>query len=262
MITAFALLIAVTSAPAPLTVSGPWTVEFADKVCAMARPYGAQESQVTLMIKAPLVGRGYAFYVLRPGIGVKPEVWREGFIVKPSGAKIGPFPIQAYTSKANKRVVRFSVEPDKYKLAEDGDTLAFDLGREGSYSFPVPSLPKALKTLEVCSKGLRKAFGVEQETLDRMAVEPKAIGLTFRTDDYPLDASRAGQQGEVAVLAFVEADGHVSDCSVIESSGVQSLDEKTCSVLKARARYEPARNTAGAAMRAPTYVRLRWMLPS
>lgn len=262
MIPAFALLLAATPAPAALKVSGPWTVEFADKVCAMARPYAARGGQVTLLIRAPLVGREYSIYVIRPGIGVKPEVWRDAFIVKPGGAKVGPFPLQAYTSQANKRVVRFSVEPDKYRLTEDGDTLALDLGKEGSYSFPVPSLPKALLTLETCSKGLRKAFGVEQQTLDRMAIEPKAIGIAFRTDDYPFDAIRSGHQGDVAALSFIESDGHVSECRVIESSAVPSLDAKTCSVLRARGRYEPARDSKGAAMRAPTYVRIRWRLPN
>ena len=237
-------------------------MEFADKVCAMARPYASSGGQVILLVKAPLVGRGYAIYVIRPGIGVKPEVWREAFIVKPGGAKVGPFPLQAYTSRSNKRVVRFGIDPDKYKLAEDGDTLTFDFGKEGNYSFPVPRLAKALLTLETCTKGLRKAYGIEQEVLDRIAIEPKSIGFIFRADDYPNDASRSGQQGEVAVLTFIEADGRVSECHVIESSKVQSLDLKTCSVLKARGRYEPARDSKGEAMRAPFSTRVRWLLPN
>lgn len=258
----FAMMLAAAPPPAPLTVSGPWTVEFADKVCAMARPYAARGGQTVLLIKAPLVGREYSIYVIRPGSGVKPEVWREAFIVKPGGAKIGPFPMQAYTSQANKRIVRFSVEPEKYKLTEDGATLSFDLGREGNYSFPVPSLPKALLTLEACSKSLRKAFGIDQQMLDRVTVEPKQIGFTFRTSDYPVDAARTGQQGDVAVLAFVESDGHVSECSVIESSAIASFDSTTCAVLKSRARFKPARDASGAAMRSPVYVRVRWRLPS
>ena len=54
-----------------------------------------------------------------------------------------------------------------------------------------------------------------------------------------------------AVSSFrvsVGADGRVTDCSIVKSSGYESLDRATCSALLRRGRFYPARNAAGEAV--------------
>jgi protein TonB len=64
----------------------------------------------------------------------------------------------------------------------------------------------------------------------------------FRPDDYPSSAAESGDQGSTGVRLTVGADGRVTACSVTRSSGSRALDGATCSVLRSRARYTPARD--------------------
>lgn len=257
------LAMALAAAPVPPPLKGgPWTVEFAETLCGLGKTYETPAGKVVLAIKAPLVGRDYGIFVIRPGGAATVATWHQAFIVKPGGTRVGPFPLQTFTSVSRKRVARFSIDAEKYTLAEDGGTLSLDLGSEGIFSFAVPNLPKALETLEDCTKGLRKAFGIDQQIIDRVAVDAKSRGLVFKANDYPSDAIRQGLQGTVGALAFVGTDGRVTDCKVIETSGSSSLDSRTCAVLERRARYEPARDASGTNLRAPIYTRIRWVLPN
>ena len=86
-------------------------------------------------------------------------------------------------------------------------------------------------------------------------------GAWFTTDDYPAAAIRAEAEGTVAVSLALGPDGRVAACSVTTSSGSSALDQATCRLYRARARFTPARDAQGAAI-ASTYAdRVRWQLP-
>lgn len=63
--------------------------------------------------------------------------------------------------------------------------------------------------------------------------------------DYPAEALRNDEEGTVRVRLHVGADGRVSACTVSQSSGSASLDSTTCRLLQERARFTPARDSAG-----------------
>ena len=60
----------------------------------------------------------------------------------------------------------------------------------------------------------------------------------FGLEDYPSEALRLDQEGEVAFHLQVSQTGKPTKCSIIRSSGSQSLDERTCSVLMKRAAFK------------------------
>jgi protein TonB len=64
----------------------------------------------------------------------------------------------------------------------------------------------------------------------------------FRPNDYPTSAAESGDQGSTGVRLAIGPDGRVTACSVTRSSGSRALDAATCSVLRSRARYTPARD--------------------
>jgi protein TonB len=84
----------------------------------------------------------------------------------------------------------------------------------------------------------------------------------FSTDDYPQDAIRNEQQGTTAVALTIGTDGRVSGCSVTSSSGSPSLDNATCRIIRARARYTPAKDQNGQPITDRDSARIRWVLPS
>jgi TonB family protein len=81
-------------------------------------------------------------------------------------------------------------------------------------------------------------------------------------DDYPAEAIRAEEQGVVGFRLAIGPDGLVSDCSIELSSNSVSLDAATCRILQARARFRPARDSAGHATADSVKGRIRWVLPA
>ncbi|MBV9930892.1 MAG: energy transducer TonB [Alphaproteobacteria bacterium] len=81
----------------------------------------------------------------------------------------------------------------------------------------------------------------------REPAHPLGRGLVslISTDDYPLAALRADEQGNVTVRLDIDAAGSVSACTVVQSSGSASLDAATCALLRERARFSPARDRRG-----------------
>ncbi len=67
----------------------------------------------------------------------------------------------------------------------------------------------------------------------------------FTSEDYPSMALRHQEQGGVRARLHVGPDGRVTQCKIAESSGSEHLDRATCTVLRARARFEPALDEAG-----------------
>ena len=82
----------------------------------------------------------------------------------------------------------------------------------------------------------------------------------FRPDDYPAAAAEGGDQGSTGVRLTVGPDGRVTACSVTRSSGSSALDRATCSVLRSRARYEPARDQNGQPTTDTTNATITWRL--
>jgi protein TonB len=83
----------------------------------------------------------------------------------------------------------------------------------------------------------------------------------FSNDDYPPSALSRGEQGTTAVSLTVGPDGRVSGCSVTSSSGSTSLDSTTCSILKRRARFTPAKDQNGSPISDTASTRVKWVLP-
>ncbi|MDQ2893168.1 MAG: energy transducer TonB, partial [Pseudomonadota bacterium] len=78
--------------------------------------------------------------------------------------------------------------------------------------------------------------------------------------DYPRDARRDKLGGSVTVRFTVTADGRARGCSVMQSSGVASLDATTCRLVEQRFRYAPARDAAGSPIAEQRGWRQTWWL--
>ena len=67
----------------------------------------------------------------------------------------------------------------------------------------------------------------------------------FTARDYARIAGPLVLQGTVDVRYTIQADGHVTDCTVTRSSGHLRLDRATCEIIEDRFRYRPAQDDAG-----------------
>src|SRR3954469_4186307 len=91
---------------------------------------------------------------------------------------------------------------------------------------------------------------------------PIDAGNWISPGDYPAQALRYDQEGIVEFQLGVDRKGKVVRCSIIRSSGAPALDEQTCSLVRLRAHFEPARDAAGRPVEGAYSSRVRWVLPA
>jgi protein TonB len=91
--------------------------------------------------------------------------------------------------------------------------------------------------------------------------ETGSLVAIFSNDDYPDAAIRRNEQGAVAFQIDINRRGRVDKCTVTSSSGSAALDNATCTVVRKRARYQPARDNHGRAQPSTDHGRVRWVLP-
>jgi len=90
---------------------------------------------------------------------------------------------------------------------------------------------------------------------------PLDPSLGIAPGDYPPDAMAARREGVVHFSVDVDAAGMPAACAVTGSSGVDSLDARTCEVVKARGRFRPAVDAQGRPVPGTFASRVGWKLP-
>jgi periplasmic protein TonB len=81
-------------------------------------------------------------------------------------------------------------------------------------------------------------------------------------DTYPPEALRRGEQGRVVAKATVGIDGRATRCWIVQSSGSESLDKQTCSIVIRRVHWKPAMDAKGQPIVSEATIPTRWVLPN
>ena len=258
MLSSHTMAAAAPKPPALMAPSGPWNVDFGDKMCLLVRPYGKDRS-THLMLKPAMLGDSLEIIVTETTSEVRdPQSGKAALSIWGTPSKAETY-FTAY-STASARLIRIWIKEDAVPLSTVRGTLQIDARPEGSHLFAIPGIENALPVLSKCLDELRIAYKVSSTDLASIVTEPKAeVSAIFSTEDYPYEADSEGKGGTVGVLFWIEATGRVSTCEVIESSAPPVLEKATCNVLTKRAKYSPARDAAGRPLRAPSFTRVRWM---
>jgi periplasmic protein TonB len=129
---------------------------------------------------------------------------------------------------------------------------------------PQPITPRAEPpTTKSCPGGMTVAISQACPPVVSQAARAKgSLPSLFSDDDYPQSAIRNEEQGTTAVRLSIGTDGRVADCSITSSSGSTALDNATCSIIRRRARYTPAKDQSGNPIAGSDSARIRWVLPA
>jgi protein TonB len=87
-------------------------------------------------------------------------------------------------------------------------------------------------------------------------------GALITEPDYPVAAVQAMQQGTVRFRVDVNAQGRVTNCTILRSSGSSILDATTCQLMQRRARFTPATDANGNPAPASLDEQYTWKLPA
>lgn len=98
-----------------------------------------------------------------------------------------------------------------------------------------------------------------------IAEEPKPTPIGnpaewVKSDDYPEEALVAGHEGAVGFTLKIDERGRAAGCTVTETSKSTGLDAATCSIMRERARFTPAR-AEGSPVASTFRLRIVWKLP-
>jgi protein TonB len=88
------------------------------------------------------------------------------------------------------------------------------------------------------------------------------LGSYISDGDYPASAIRNEEQGTTRFLLQVSAEGRVTGCTVTRSSGSSALDSTACRLMRARARFTPARDSSGNPTTDSVANAIHWVLPA
>lgn len=66
------------------------------------------------------------------------------------------------------------------------------------------------------------------------------VSTWFNAKDYPQQSMVQREQGNVGFQLDIDPNGLPSDCHIIQSSGHKLLDDRTCTIMMARARFRPS----------------------
>jgi len=80
-------------------------------------------------------------------------------------------------------------------------------------------------------------------------------------DDYPSRPYRMGIEGVSRFHVTVGASGRVEGCTITGTSGDSDLDAATCRLVTSRARFEPAKDSAGNKVPGEYSSSIRWVIP-
>lgn len=148
-----------------------------------------------------------------------------------------------------------AVGPDMLDRLAQAKTVIFLQDGKPLASIDLPDAAKAVAGLRECRDTVLRDWGIDPASLDALRKRPEPLGERLDrvgTRDYPPEARRAGVSAGLLAALTVTAEGRVSECAVVRSSGRADLDAKACEVWLSKGRFRPAIGADGA----PTAARI------
>jgi protein TonB len=194
-------------------------------------------------------------YVVVTGLAVQilPRAWTHppGGVEIPLPPPPAPTPTPTPTARETSRPVdrNHDQTPQNPPLPptpgdELGDHTA--AGGTGTVELPLPPPPQPPRPVTYSIKGASPIGN------------PASWALT---DDYPTLDLDEGHEGTTVFRVTVAADGRVSSCDIVRSSGHRGLDVATCRAVTRRARFRPASDENGHKVAGSYSNSVRWQIP-
>ena len=233
---------AVGSASDARTPTSPWVINSNNAKCMASRAYGGAEVPVHLILKAAATGGGVQLSVARKGSEIDADRVKGELVIDERASS--SISVWAYTTGAsNLSVHTMYLNAAEFALVREAKIIALRSG-ELDESFALSDMAATVKLMDDCVANLRREFNItDPETGEISPLKRRAkanSGELIADRDYPRAARDRNLGGTVKFGLLVDERGLVADCWIIESSGVAVLDGQVCTLLTARARFQPA----------------------
>jgi TonB family protein len=241
--------------------TAPWVVDFHPAQCVAYREYGTGEDPLRLVLKSPPVGEVMQLSVMRRG-SKETAAQVEATILIDEAPPIRSNLLMVGTKDDKLRIYQLNMALAEFDRVKGAKKLT--IRSEGlSETFALSQMGPLLKVMQECVADLRAVWNVSDATGESSQLARRAsanIPSFFSDDDYPEVAIRQSQTGSVRFALLIDESGGVADCTVIGTSGIASLDARTCAVLQTRGKFQPAADRAGKPAKDAVISRVLWQM--
>jgi TonB family protein len=252
---------AVRASAAPLEPVGKWDLNYGDADCLAFRDYGNVQRPITLALTESPNGETFEILVARRSD--PPEYAQE----LQGSVDFGSGPINAWLLRYRSPtkgydVYQFRIPAADMAQAPSAKAVTLRLKDASDFAFTLEAMQPLLKGLDACTADLKHYWNMDGEKDGRIAKPARGdIRKVFRSSDYPSEAMHHSQEGDTRYLLLVDEKGKVAGCHLLLASGVPVLDAMGCAVIQERARFLPARDSSGKAVRSTVVTpRIRWRI--
>ena len=238
-----------TPVGAPLEPTGKWFLDYGESQCVALRDYGDATNPTTLAIRPAPNGETYELLVGRKRYGPEFAEEFEGRVDFGSG------PIKSWIlhyggKKQRLTLDQFRITSREMAQARTSSSVELRIRGGPNVTFSLHNMTALLKGLEDCTADLKRYWNEDGEKDGRIALVAKGdVRGVFTARDYPDEAMKRRQEGRAQFLLLVDELGKVAACHVLIPSGIPALDAMGCSVIHDRAKFSPAQNAQGKAVR-------------
>lgn len=275
----FALFLAAAASTAQPTPNilfrkvGTWRIERSDQMCFATSAFGTNYSMIVGVNRALRISLGVSSDLWKWSNGTKLDTLQEMGGKTYSGGEttvVAEDGVRTMITGMSFDFLTAWRTSKNFDVFEDVDD--YGLGDEPLVSLTFDDNGPIVDALIACSKQLPGPAPVAPPTPPRPPAAPPAPPMpsvatkpaylnrpeVILSDDYPKDARKAGITGTTYYRVFVSALGAPTGCIVTTSSGSPVLDAKSCELIMARAKFSPARDTRGRAIKGELDARVIW----
>jgi len=273
-----------------LQPSSPWSLNYADDSCRLARLFGEGKQKTLLQLEQFEPNRQFMLAIAGGGFGnrLEPGETRVQFgpahppqVVYPHGGALGEYSpamivssarvreVESYEQEGRKRdLERYELfEPDNPVTEADEQYVEWiGIEHRGSSRLRLETgtMGDAFAALNACSEELLTHWGLDLERYKARSMPPipkRSPGTWLSYSDYPSSMLRKELQGLVYFRVMIDAEGKPSSCHIQQSSRPEDFEKAVCRAIMRRARFEPALDADGEPMASYYRNTVRFTLP-
>lgn len=240
------LSMATPSIAASLQPADKWAVNYGATQCTATRPYGSATAAVTLGLVPSVSGGTYVLQVGEQEVG--PRFAQESDDTVDFGT--GAIPSAAIYFGANgvkMRAHQYRITAVQMEQARSAATLSLR-GKDASFEFALSDMPAVLDALRTCTADLQRTWNVGA-TAGKQVTPIGDVHALFTSNDLPRAAMDKQQPDRARYQLLVDEKGTVAGCDVLVPSGSALIDTEGCQLVSERAKFRPAADAAGKAVR-------------
>lgn len=263
ILTSFVLAAAVPAEPQAAEVSWRWDPQTIGMSCTLVQDLETSTTPVTIGQSVGDGDPGYGVELKVRSHRLSRNVYDDGWINFDNGVRL-PADFAIYSIENRRYRIVATIDDGAFLDAlSKSSGLTLEHADFGTFATRFRDSAAATEALRTCEKKLLSEWGIDPVAYAGLRSRPKAISPLhefFSGADYPVARARAGMVSNIVAKLDIAADGSVRSCVPHGQHKVPDFVEVVCTRLKAKARFEPARDAQGKAVSAPFVITARFVL--